>query len=75
MSPAEMRAKADALRQRRVDAFDEFMALPTTQLAMSLIPAANPPETLRVLMQSCFEAGCGWAIGDLAMSVFTKRGD
>lgn len=44
-------------RRAEADGFRDWLATPTVQLMLSLIPPAHPPEVVKTLLRECFESG------------------
>ena len=58
---AEVNRRSTAAREKGIA---EFMAKPETKLLLGMIPAAENPDAVRTLLESCFlyGFGCGEAV-------------
>lgn len=64
---------------RKKAAFDKWLNEPMVRMGMSMIPAGDREDALRMLLQSAFEAGCCCGAGDVTSqmveSILTRKPD
>ena len=53
---AQRNAKKEATLQT---AYEKWLAEPMTRMGLSMVPAADKDDTLRLLLRSAFDAGAG----------------
>lgn len=51
--------------------FDKFMARPETKLMLSLIPPADNPDAMKVLLRASFDAGVSSGSGTIIGEMLT----
>lgn len=74
----KMKRKADEMARNtreRDEAFQSFLELPTTKLALSLIPPGDNPDALQVALRSAFDSGYGRGMMDTIVMLIRLRGE
>ena len=62
----------------RKEAFAKWLDMPINRMAMSMIPAGEHQDTLRLILEGAFEAGANYGAAAVAMMMFEgiiKRSD
>jgi hypothetical protein len=77
MAETTFTQKLAEIEQKKKKAFEDFFDTPAIKLLVSMVPATEPPEILRTLLQSVFDHGAlfgaqssvGLVIGQLLTDV------
>lgn len=70
MEATKTREQRDAeFKAEKDGAFQRFMAKQETQLMVSLIPKAEPPEAVEIALRNAFDAGHNEGSGSILSSV------
>jgi hypothetical protein len=63
LAETDRKAKTEASHNT---AFDKWLGNPMTRMGMSMIPAADKDDAVRLLLRSAFDAGCDAGAGSTA---------
>lgn len=63
----EIEARNATRKEHHEKAFTAWLEKPETKLMISMIPPAENPDAMQVLLRSCFDCGYGGGEGAVAM--------
>lgn len=70
MTENDYKQKHIELEKQIESTFNMWMSKPETKLALSLIPASEVPDAVRILLMSAFKCGCDLGAFQIVTQVF-----
>jgi hypothetical protein len=75
----DIAAREQRSAEKKKTGFEKWLDEPMVRMGMSIIPAGERPESLKLLLQSAFDAGYGVGVGDVLFdmieNIVTKKGE
>jgi hypothetical protein len=68
----EVKALEAQNEAKKNQTFEAWMSEPMTRMALSMIPAGEHPDTLRVLLRTAFDRGFAVGVGEILTDVLGK---
>jgi hypothetical protein len=65
-------SRLQRLKATNDEAFNRWLAEPLTRMGLSMVPAGDKDDTLRLLLRSAFDAGVGCGQGGFAVEMLTS---